>query len=191
MSDDFYAVLGVPRECRAEAINKAYRKKALELHPDRVAPDLREQAHSRFVELGRAYSILSDPGRRAAYDAGGAVAAGAATTDAAASAIFEHVFGSPLGPAPPFFGKAGLLLGLAIAVDAIGVCSFALPVIGEFFDVLWAPASAFIIRSVFQDTALAGLNFLEELLPGLDFIPTACIAWARQYGRFVPKWLHW
>ncbi len=159
---------------------------------DRVPPDRREAAHARFVELGQAYSVLSDPARCAAYDGGGGTGrAGTGSADGDPRAMFEHVFGSSLGPAPPLFGKAGLLLGLAIATDAIGVCSYAIPVIGEFFDVLWAPASALIIRYFFQDTALAGLIFLEEILPGLDFVPTACIAWARQYARFVPQWLKW
>ena len=65
---DLYALLGVSRDADAEAIKKAYRRLARQLHPD-VNPD--PEAQSRFQEIGRAYEILSDPQKRAAYDRGG------------------------------------------------------------------------------------------------------------------------
>ena len=65
---DLYALLGVSRDADAEAIKKAYRRQARQLHPD-VNPD--PEAQSRFQEIGRAYEILSDPQKRAAYDRGG------------------------------------------------------------------------------------------------------------------------
>ncbi len=65
---DLYALLGVSRDADAEAIKKAYRRMARQLHPD-VNPD--PEAQSRFQEIGRAYEILSDPQKRAAYDRGG------------------------------------------------------------------------------------------------------------------------
>src|SRR4029079_4767915 len=65
---DLYALLGVSRDADAEAIKKAYRRLARQLHPD-VHPD--PEAQSRFQEIGRAYEILSDPQKRAAYDRGG------------------------------------------------------------------------------------------------------------------------
>src|SRR3954454_18264759 len=65
---DLYALLGVSRDADADTIKKAYRKLARQLHPD-VNPD--PEAQSRFQEIGRAYEILSDPQKRAAYDRGG------------------------------------------------------------------------------------------------------------------------
>src|SRR5262245_14552815 len=70
---DLYALLGVSRDADAETIKKAYRKLARQLHPD-VNPD--PDASARFQEVGRAYEILSDPQKRAAYDRGGDPLAG-------------------------------------------------------------------------------------------------------------------
>ncbi len=62
---DFYALLGVPRDCTEADIKKAYRKLAMEYHPDRnPAPD----AEAKFKEATEAYEILRDPQKRAAYD---------------------------------------------------------------------------------------------------------------------------
>jgi molecular chaperone DnaJ len=62
---DFYALLGVPRDCSEVEIKKAYRKLAMEYHPDRnSSPD----AEARFKEITEAYEVLRDPQKRAAYD---------------------------------------------------------------------------------------------------------------------------
>jgi molecular chaperone DnaJ len=68
VSQDLYALLGVPADADADAIKKAYRKLARQLHPD-VNPDPATQ--ERFKEVSRAYEVLSDPQKRAAYDRGG------------------------------------------------------------------------------------------------------------------------
>ena len=68
MSQDLYGLLGVSRDADADTIKKAYRRLARQLHPD-VNPD--PEANSRFQEVGRAYEVLSDPQKRAAYDRGG------------------------------------------------------------------------------------------------------------------------
>jgi molecular chaperone DnaJ len=68
MSQDLYGLLGVSRDADAETIKKAYRRLARQLHPD-VNPE--PEAQAQFQEVGRAYEILSDPQKRAAYDRGG------------------------------------------------------------------------------------------------------------------------
>jgi DnaJ-class molecular chaperone len=64
---DYYDVLGVSKGASADEIKKAYRKQALEWHPDRHKDD-KETAERRFKEINEAYQILSDPQKKQAYD---------------------------------------------------------------------------------------------------------------------------
>jgi DnaJ-class molecular chaperone len=65
---DYYEVLGTPRDAPAADVKKAYRKLALEWHPDRHTGDAREKAEARFKQISEAYEVLSDPEKRAKYD---------------------------------------------------------------------------------------------------------------------------
>lgn len=70
-----------------------------------------------------------------------------------------------------------------LLMDAIGYATYAIPFLGEFGDIIWAPVSAFIFFKTFGGWkgAFGGaFNFVEELLPGFDFIPTFTIMWAWQ-----------
>lgn len=64
---DYYDILGVSKNASAEEIKKAYRKQALEWHPDRHRED-KEAAEKRFKEINEAYQILADSQKRSAYD---------------------------------------------------------------------------------------------------------------------------
>jgi molecular chaperone DnaJ len=63
---DFYAVLGIARDAGEADIKKAYRKLAMEHHPDRNNGDKASEA--KFKEIAEAYEVLRDPEKRAAYD---------------------------------------------------------------------------------------------------------------------------
>jgi molecular chaperone DnaJ len=72
---EFYALLGVTREATEAEIKKAYRKLAMEYHPDRnPAPE----AEARFKEITEAYEVLRDPQKRSAYDRFGKAGVGGA-----------------------------------------------------------------------------------------------------------------
>ena len=63
---DYYKILGVERNASEEDIRKAYRKLAMQYHPDRNPND--KQAEERFKEINEAYQVLNDPKKRSHYD---------------------------------------------------------------------------------------------------------------------------
>ncbi|WP_343700536.1 hypothetical protein [Chitinophaga sp.] len=68
---------------------------------------------------------------------------------------------------------------VCVLMDLIGCASYAVPLLGEVSDVIWAPLSALIFYRMFGGPVGAFgsvFNFIEELFPGLDFIPTFTIA---------------
>ena len=77
-------------------------------------------------------------------------------------------------------------LAACLLMDLLGYASFGIPFFGEFLDLLWAPISAFVFFKMFGGTKgiFGGMfSFFEELMPGLDFIPTFTITWFMQYLR--------
>lgn len=75
---------------------------------------------------------------------------------------------------------------LCVVMDLIGYASYAIPVLGELSDIFWAPVSALIFFKLFGGWkgAVGGIfNFMEELLPGLDFIPSFTLMWLWQHFR--------
>ena len=63
---DYYATLGVDRGASADEMKKAYRKLAMQYHPDRNPGDAKAEA--KFKELNEAYDVLKDDQKRGAYD---------------------------------------------------------------------------------------------------------------------------
>ena len=79
-----------------------------------------------------------------------------------------------------FREKKYQLLIAGIIFDAIGMSSFALPFIGELSDIIWAPASAWLMSKMYKGTQgkiASTISFIEEAIPGLDFIPTFTLMW--------------
>jgi molecular chaperone DnaJ len=92
---DFYSVLGVTRGASPEEIKKAYRKLAMQYHPDKNQGD--KKSEEKFKELSEAYDVLSDTKKREAYDQFGHAGAQG----------FGGSGGNPYGPGGPFGGGAG------------------------------------------------------------------------------------
>ncbi|MFZ5670684.1 MAG: molecular chaperone DnaJ [Pseudomonadota bacterium] len=97
---DYYDILGVQRGCDEAALKSAFRKMAMEHHPDRNGGC--EDAAGRFKEINEAYSVLSDPQKRAAYDRFGHAGVNGANGGGGqgfhdVSDIFNEVFGEAFG----------------------------------------------------------------------------------------------
>jgi len=72
-ADNLYEVFGIEKTATAEEIKKAYRKKSLLCHPDKVAPEKKEEATKKFQTLCKSYDFLQDEERRKVYDETGEV----------------------------------------------------------------------------------------------------------------------
>jgi molecular chaperone DnaJ len=71
MNEDYYKILGVPKTATADEIKKAYRKLAVQYHPDK---NKSKDASDKFKEVSKAYEVLSDSQKRQTYDQFGAAA---------------------------------------------------------------------------------------------------------------------
>jgi molecular chaperone DnaJ len=105
---DYYEVLGVSRTANDQEIKSAYRKLALEFHPDRN-PD-KPDAEERFKECSEAYAVLADSEKRARYDRfghAGVSGAGAGAGGFETTVDFQDIFGDIFGFADMFGGQGG------------------------------------------------------------------------------------
>ena len=85
-------------------------------------------------------------------------------------------------------GEREIKLLLSLLIDLVGYASFGIPGVGEVGDIGWAPVSGILITYLYGNALLGGLGFIEELLPGADFIPTATIGWLiTYYGQSSPE----
>lgn len=101
---DYYEVLGVDRRADDKALKSAYRKLAMQFHPDRNADN--PEAEAKFKEVSEAYEVLKDPDKRAAYDQfghaafeGGMGGGGRGAQDFSSSFadVFDDLFGDFMG----------------------------------------------------------------------------------------------
>ena len=99
--DDYYEVLQVPRSASAAEIKKAYRKQALQWHPDKN-PQRKEYAERRFKLISEAYQVLSDANKREIYDRYGKE--GLQQTAGSGSAGRSSTFDPFAGGRDPFAG---------------------------------------------------------------------------------------
>lgn len=73
---------------------------------------------------------------------------------------------------------------LALVLDGIGMLSFAIPFIGEFSDIIWAPIAGWLMTRLYKGKIGQGagiITFIEEIIPGLDIIPTFTLMWIYTY----------
>ena len=112
---DYYDILGVSKSASQDEVKKAYRKQALEWHPDKHK-DNKEAAEKRFKEINEAYQVLSDSEKRKTYDQFGhqAFAQGFGRQGAAGPSNqsgrwgpFTYTYTSSGNQGMPFSGKAG------------------------------------------------------------------------------------
>jgi len=125
---DYYEVLGVDKSASADEIKKAYRKKALQYHPDKNPGD--KAAEDKFKEAAEAYDVLSDATKKSRYDqfghagvdgmgSGGAGGFGGFSMDDIFSR-FGDIFGGAFGGSPfgsPFGGRTGTSRGVRRGSD--------------------------------------------------------------------------
>ncbi|WWP00259.1 MAG: molecular chaperone DnaJ [Candidatus Dasytiphilus stammeri] len=96
---DYYEILGVSKSAEERDIKKAYKRLAMKYHPDRNPGN--KQAESQFKEIKKAYEILTDPQKKAAYDQFGHTAFEQASADnegfSTANTDFSDIFGDVFG----------------------------------------------------------------------------------------------
>src|SRR2546430_9644126 len=98
---DFYDILGVSKSADADVLKRAYRKLAMQFHPDRNPGD--KSAEQKFKNISEAYDVLKDDQKRAAYDRFGHAAfengsRGPGDFAGGFSGGFPHIFQEKFGP---------------------------------------------------------------------------------------------
>lgn len=105
---DYYEVLGVSKSATEDELKKAYRKLAIQYHPDKNPGD--KAAEEKFKEIAEAYGVLSDAEKRQRYDQYGHQGMGGASGFGGAGVNMEDIFSSVFGDDSPFgsfFGGGG------------------------------------------------------------------------------------
>ena len=138
--------------------------------PQRINKHAFQQKNYNFIGATTSSSSMIQPKRRSSRQSSTAILLGPGNNNNAPN-------GGGGGGGGATDMDPGLKLLICILVDFIGVASFAAPGLGETTDVGWAPISALLVNYLFGNGIFTALAFVEEISPGLDFIPTATIAW--------------
>eukprot|EP00548_Thalassiothrix_antarctica_P002910 CAMPEP_0194141256 /NCGR_PEP_ID=MMETSP0152-20130528/10686_1 /TAXON_ID=1049557 /ORGANISM="Thalassiothrix antarctica, Strain L6-D1" /LENGTH=448 /DNA_ID=CAMNT_0038839807 /DNA_START=58 /DNA_END=1404 /DNA_ORIENTATION=- len=82
----------------------------------------------------------------------------------------------------PHGWQAKLLISLFI--DLLGSSSYLLPLVGEFFDIAWAPLQTTLLMAMYDavSPSLKYISFIEEILPFTDIVPSATMGWIKEFG---------
>ncbi|MGP8214249.1 MAG: DNA polymerase I [Bacteroidia bacterium] len=118
---DYYSILGIDRNATADEIKKAYRKKAMQHHPDRNPND--KDAADKFKEIAEAYDVLGDPKKRKQYDRTGHSGIGggkSSNTSSNSGSIIDPIFGEFYTITP----KGKLVIDDAQLIDFIEKCGW-------------------------------------------------------------------
>jgi len=97
---------------------------------------------------------------------------------------YNNVGNTPCEPtqnSPPTCISSLAKLIASIGIDALGNATYAVPGVGEYGDAVFAPASAVMLKMMYNANGIALINLAEELCPFTDVIPTATIAWFLQH----------
>ena len=116
MSDDYYQLLGLQKDCSQNDIKKAYRKKARKWHPDKHQENEKEQAEIMFKKIAEAYGVLSDENKRTHYDRFGKEGLdhdfSSHMGNNFAEQLFAQFFSQAMDDDIGFFGPLGMMHGV-------------------------------------------------------------------------------
>jgi DnaJ-class molecular chaperone len=104
MKKDYYEILGVSKSATPDELKRAYRKLALQYHPDK---NKTHEGEEKFKEINHAYEVLSDPSKRATYDQVGPSGFDGSSGGSGAGGPFGGQRGSQYGPFTYTYGSSG------------------------------------------------------------------------------------
>ena len=142
---DSYETLSIDRAAGGDAIKKAYRKLAMQYHPDRNPNDA--GAEQNFKDVSEAYEVLKDQEKRAAYDqfghaafdgSGAGPGGGFGFTASSFADVFDDLFGdfmgAPITPLEPSWDRFVTRLGVLLAIMVISPAGVPFGAVGRRFD---------------------------------------------------------